>query len=96
VRRDTAIPLVMLKENDTAQVVDIDAGRGLRRRLLAMGFTSGNILRVVRKANGGPIVVCVNETRIVLGRGMAMKIQVVVGDYDLPVCDSCEKKDVCL
>jgi Fe2+ transport system protein FeoA len=41
-----------------------------------MGLLPGAKLEVIRSAMGGPVVVRVKETKLVLGRGMARKIMV--------------------
>ncbi len=41
-----------------------------------MGFTSNARVRLLHTHNPGPVVVEVKDTRIALGRGVAMKIMV--------------------
>lgn len=55
-------------------VEGINAGRGLRRRLLAMGIVPGEPVRVVRAERAGPVIISVKGSRVMLGRGMAAKI----------------------
>ena len=54
----------------------IHGGHGLRRRLSAMGLVPGMEVEVVRNDHGGPLIVEVLDTRLMLGRGMAHKILV--------------------
>jgi ferrous iron transport protein A len=68
--------LSALRTGDAAFVEGFEAGRGLRRRLLAMGIVPGKTIRVVRGDASGPIVVSVKGARVMLGRGMADKILV--------------------
>lgn len=56
------------------RLLRVDAGRGLRSRLTAMGLVPGAEIEVVANHAGGPLVVSVDGTRIVLGRGMAERI----------------------
>jgi Fe2+ transport system protein FeoA len=63
--------------NGTRQrLLRVEAGRGLRGRLTAMGLVPGVEIEVVANHAGGPLVVAVDGARIVLGRGMADRILV--------------------
>ena len=68
------IPLAFLGEGEIGTVVEIRAGRGLTRRLLAMGVAPGMRIRVLKSSGPGPIMIEVGQTRIALGRGAAMKV----------------------
>ena len=50
-------------------------GHGLKHRLAEMGLSVGTELLLVR-SEGGPVVVEVRSTRLMLGRGMAHRIMV--------------------
>lgn len=54
----------------------IHAGRELRARLASMGLMPGVTLTVTRAGRRNPTVVAVKGARIVLGRGMADRIEV--------------------
>ncbi|MCU0611627.1 MAG: FeoA domain-containing protein [Candidatus Eisenbacteria bacterium] len=69
--------LGMAKTGQRVRVVSIDAGRSLQARLSAMGILPGVELTVMSGGARGPIVVAVRESRVVLGRGMAQRIDVV-------------------
>lgn len=69
--------LSSLKENEEGRIADIEAGRELKMRLIAMGFSPKSKIRMVRNSGKGPVVVEIKgTTRVVLGRGMADKIKV--------------------
>ena len=68
--------LSSLKENEQGNITEIEAGRGLKMRLIAMGFSPKSGIRMVRNSGKGPVVVEIKGTRVVLGRGMADKIKV--------------------
>ena len=68
------IPLAFLGEDEVGTVVEIRAGRGLTRRLLAMGLAPGMRIRVLKSSGPGPIMIEVGQTRIALGKGVAMKV----------------------
>lgn len=77
-RRGTTIPLAMLGENMEGVIVGIRGGRGLVRRLVEMGLTIGTRVRVLRSDFPGPVLIEVRGSRIALGRGVAMKVLVMV------------------
>ncbi len=68
------VPLSTLAAGSRARLVSVDAGAGLRARLLSMGLRTGATVSVVHNHGPGPFVVAVHGTRIVLGRGMAHKV----------------------
>ncbi len=70
------MPLAMINEGAQAVLKAVQGGRNLRGRLAAMGLIPGAEITVLRNGGQGPFVVAVNNTRICLGRGMAMKIEV--------------------
>ncbi|MEM2027280.1 MAG: FeoA family protein [Candidatus Bathyarchaeia archaeon] len=82
------VPLIALKNGETAIVVSVDGGlgagrrrggRGLERRLIDMGLTPGTKVTVVKSAPlHGPIEVIVRGSRLALGRGVAERILVEV------------------
>ena len=74
------IPAKMLlsaaKSGATVRVKTVHAGESLQSRLASMGLIPGVELEVIRNASGGPFVVGIKETRLMLGRGMTEKIEV--------------------
>ncbi len=71
------VPLASMGDGATCRVVGVDAGRGLRAHLLAMGLRPGVEVRVVKNGGRGPFVVAMQALRLVLGRGMAHRVHVV-------------------
>ncbi len=69
-------PLSMAPPGALVTLVGINAGRGLVRRLSAMGLVPGTQLEVLRGNVAGPLMIRVKGSRIMLGRGIAMKILV--------------------
>ena len=69
------INLVQLLQGQSAKVVSIEGGRGLRQRLQNLGIRER---AVIKKEKGvfiyGPIIVKSGSTQIALGRGMASKV----------------------
>jgi ferrous iron transport protein A len=73
------MPLSMLNIGEEAELVDVRGGRGLRKRLSALGLNPGMKVTVVQNTMRGPIVLGVMDSRIALGRGMAHRILVSQG-----------------
>ncbi len=69
------MPLVMAGEGFQTRVLGIRAGRGLTKRLLAMGFTQGTKVKVVKNTRG-QLIVQMGDSRYALSRGIAQKIYV--------------------
>ncbi|MDO9558680.1 MAG: FeoA family protein [Syntrophales bacterium] len=76
-------PLALLKEGEKGEIVAhpnrFGCGREGRRRtahLLSMGLRPGRKVEMVTNQGSGPLVLRLDEARIGLGRGMAMKIYV--------------------
>ncbi len=76
-------PLSSSRRQAIVEVVRIQAGRRLNRRLTELGLTPGVPVRVLY-VNGGPMLIAVRGTRLAIGRGMADKILVrdVEGGHD--------------
>ncbi len=70
------MPLSMVSQGEKVQVIRIDAGWGLQRRLADMGLTPGLKVRVVGSQRPGAVVLDVRGSRLALGRGIAHKIMV--------------------
>lgn len=70
------MPLSMISEGKRAVLKRITGGRQLRGRLAALGLLPGTELEVVQNSGSGPFVVAVKGSRIVIGRGMASRIEV--------------------
>jgi len=69
--------LDQVDENRKARVIDIQGGRGIRRRLGQMGIHPGDIVMVLRYgALAGPILIQVHGFQVALGSGIASRILV--------------------
>ena len=73
----TIVPLSTLREGEEGRVVNVAGGRGCSMRLMAMGIVPGKKIKVAGR-RGGAILVSVNGTKFVIGRGLAMKVTVDV------------------
>ncbi|MGD9387050.1 MAG: ferrous iron transport protein A [Gammaproteobacteria bacterium] len=61
-------------------VARVTGGRDLAARLAAMGLTSGTQIIVLQNRGFGPMLTCVRDTRIALGRSQAGLVTV----YECP------------
>lgn len=69
------LPLIMMPEGKECKVSRINAGRGILRRLIEMGFTENASVKIIRSVKGS-LIVGVNGCRYILSKGIAMKIMV--------------------
>jgi len=76
-KEDESMPLASVEARTLVKIVDVDAGRGLRSRLAALGLVPGTEVEVINNSSRGPFIVAIKESRVMLGRGMAQKIMVV-------------------
>lgn len=77
------MPLGLLSVADRAEVIEVKTGthsfggtKSCQDRAEDMGLRVGKIVEVLSNAGRGPILLKVDESRIAMGRGMAMKILV--------------------
>lgn len=73
------LPLSAMEEGDEGKIVAINGGRGCSVRLMSMGIVPGKKIKVAGR-RGGAILVSINGTKFVVGRGLAMKVVVDVGE----------------
>jgi len=70
------ISLTTLSPGQSARVTSVHGGRGLVQRAASMGIIPGTEVEIIRSGRGGPVIMRVHESRIVLGYGMAHRILV--------------------
>jgi len=70
------MPLTMVSEGGRAIMRSVAGGQEVRGRLAALGLLPGTELEVVRNSGHGPFVVAIKGSRVVIGRGMAARIEV--------------------
>jgi len=70
--------LGLLREGEKAEIVQIKAPHGDRKDQFChagdMGLRVGKVIEILNSEGSGPILLKVGESRIAIGRGMAMKI----------------------
>ncbi|SHE65242.1 ferrous iron transport protein A [Thermoanaerobacter uzonensis DSM 18761] len=74
-KKGVIVPLAMLPVGKNAVIVNVVGGEGIRRRLTELGLSRGAVIRVIKK-DIGPLIIALDESRMVLGFGMAQKIMV--------------------
>jgi len=70
------MPLTAVNKGEKAVLLTVTGGRQLRGRLAALGLLPGTEVQVVQNSGQGPFIVSVRGSRIVLGRGMAARMEV--------------------
>ncbi len=76
-----AMPLDLLPAGKSAVVVGLQGGRGVMRKLDAMGLRPGKGVRMLSSQfMAGPITVLVNGRQVAMGRGIARRILVRAAD----------------
>jgi len=71
------ISLIDMDDGQSAIIVSVNGGRMLTKRLADLGLTSGTEIKILRRTLfSGPVQIEVSGSRLVLGRGLASKIQV--------------------
>ena len=78
---NSKVPLAMLKEGYEGTVIDIIGGRGAISKLLALGIVPGKRVKVLGN-RGGALLISINGSKFVIGRGLAMKVIVHVEQKD--------------
>ncbi len=74
--QEKLIPLAEVSPGKEVTLVSFHACWGLQARLTAMGLKKGSKVKVLHSIGRGPCVVMAGDTRLCLGRGMALKILV--------------------
>jgi ferrous iron transport protein A len=67
------IPLAFAKEGEEYEIVGINGGGGIRRRLEEMGIFPGRKIKLISNS-AGPLMLGIGDNRIAVGRGIAFKI----------------------
>ncbi|MBN2330570.1 MAG: metal-dependent transcriptional regulator [Candidatus Aenigmarchaeota archaeon] len=75
------LSLIDIRNGESCSILSIEGGRSSVRRLEDMGLTPGTRITVKKSAPfSGPVEICVRDSCLVIGRGMASRIFVLVGD----------------
>jgi Fur family transcriptional regulator, ferric uptake regulator len=75
-QRNLILSLDHVKQGEKVVVMDFEGGQKVAERLSSMGIRKGATIEIVSTQAGGQIVAAVEESRFVIGRGMATKVLV--------------------
>ena len=70
------MPLTLVSSGSRVKLVGFTGGRRIRARLAELGLIPGTEIDVINNSLRGPFLIGVKGSRLVLGRGIAMKIVV--------------------
>ncbi len=73
----TTFPLALACEGETVTIITIRSGCNVQSRLLSMGLQTNDIVTVIHKHPNGATIIEKSGSRIALGGGMALKINVI-------------------
>jgi ferrous iron transport protein A len=65
------VPLSELAPGEAGVVVDLGGGSWVLGRMTSLGFTPGAGVREVQNRGHGPLIACVRDIRVALGRHQA-------------------------
>jgi Fur family ferric uptake transcriptional regulator len=75
-QRDIQISLDNARQGEKLVIKGFSGGRTSRLRLVSMGLRIGDQIEIISNVSRGEMVVAADFTRLVIGRGLAQKIQV--------------------
>lgn len=70
------IPLEQARLGQEVVLADVQAPPALQHRLAEMGLRAGVRLTVTGGGKGGPIILAIGDTRLVLGQGLGHRVRV--------------------
>ena len=79
-RRDVLMSLENARQGERLVIKGFTGGAAIRLRLLSMGLRIGDTIEIITNVSHGQLVVAADFKRLVIGRGMAQKIQVALTD----------------
>ncbi|MGD9873244.1 MAG: ferrous iron transport protein A [Kiritimatiellia bacterium] len=68
--------LATVESGHQVELVRVNSGHAMQSRLASMGLVPGTMFKVVRNDHRGPFIIGLKGARVVLGRGMADRIEV--------------------
>jgi Fur family transcriptional regulator, ferric uptake regulator len=77
-RRDILISLDNARQGERLVIKGFTGGATSRVRLLSMGLRIGDQIEIISNIGGGQMVVAADYKRLVIGRGLAQKIQLTL------------------
>lgn len=77
---DNTTVLADIKSGSKVKLVRVNAGQGLKTRLASMAVRPGSELTVVYNHHPGPVMIIVKDCKLMLGKGIAEKLSVLLLD----------------
>ena len=71
-----SFPLILATQGEKVKIMHIRGGAAMQERLLGMGLALQSEIVVIQKQVGGAMLIAQNGQRLLLGGGMAQKINV--------------------
>ena len=68
--------LSRLRRGESARVISVDGGQGMRTKLQNLGIYEGITIKVAQNHGYGPVLIELEGTRLMLGRKMAERLWV--------------------
>ena len=81
-RRDIQISLDYAKKGERLVIKGFSGGATSKLRLLSMGLRIGDEIEIITNVSKGQLVVAADFKRLVIGRGLAQKIQVALASKE--------------
>lgn len=69
-----SFPLLFVKENETVYIAELRGGRTFKDKCINQGIIPGQKVTVLNNTEGGPYVIGVNNSRVIIGHGMLSRI----------------------
>lgn len=69
------MPLALVEQGETRKITDFKGPEDMKRHLQDLGFTKGEMVRVIGE-NASGMILMVKGVKIALNRGLALKIMV--------------------
>lgn len=74
--QQSSFPLILARQGEKVRIMHIRGGAAMQARLLGMGLVLESEIVVIQKQVGGAMLIAKNGQRLLLGGGMAQKINV--------------------
>ena len=73
------LTLLELKDGQTASIANIDGGKGVIGKFIAIGIRPGKKIKKISSVFGrGPVTIRIGSTELAIGFGMAAKVTVEI------------------
>lgn len=73
-RSDEIFPLILAKEGESLIISDIRGGKFFKDKCISMGIIPGVKIEISNNSRGGPCLMKIGDSRIIIGGGMMHRI----------------------